>query len=358
MLDERYVFTLKYHTDQNATYHCSYPTCQHQMNIIPLGDIYGVYQASRENNVSSDDPETVLFCHDCIQELLMLAEEGQAYANPPHFVDGACDSQSILDAAERIHPSLTPKQSFFTYLPEGPTLEPGEGSNSVKGLRRRRQKQYEIDRVLRRLREDRRVKILRQKHRPQVKPSGLKIETPSDIEPYRDRYKKQGLEWNDRTEQGEERKLSKTTSPNDGRTEGVVDEVLEDDDASTCYCREPNEAEGMVQCSSHSCMFGWIHLRCSGLIKMLDVSEKYMCHSCTGGDPLLFRLRRNPVASKIESGKCRRRSDVSDSEGYVTSLRQNKLATTNGEGVGGEVKRSQSYSRWVAVNSSKSLPMR
>ncbi|KAI1610113.1 hypothetical protein EDD36DRAFT_422180 [Exophiala viscosa] len=359
VLDERYVFTLKYHTDTNATYHCSYSTCQHTMSIIPLGDIYGVYQASGGNSaLHPDDPETVLFCQNCIQELLLLAEEGQAHEMPPQFVDGSCDRQSILNAAEKIHPCLTPKQSFFTYLPEAPTLEPGEGSNSVKGLRRHRQKQYEIDGVLRRLKEAHRVKILRQRHRRQMKHSELKIQTPSDIEPYRERYKKQGLEWSDRKDQADELILSKSSLAHHEVTLNVIDESFKDNDASSCYCRESNEVNAMVRCSSHPCMFGRIHLRCSGLTKMLEVSEKYMCHHCTGGDPVVFRRRGGRVSVKVESEEDRQQSDALISKACVTSLHENHDSSTKGNELGGVPKEFQSCSGWVAVNNSKPLPIR
>ncbi|KIV81571.1 hypothetical protein PV11_03746 [Exophiala sideris] len=352
MLDEHCVFSLKYHTDPDVTYYCSYPTCQHTMNIIPLGDIYGVYQTSNGNSaLHPNDPTAVLFCQNCIQELLKRAEEGQTHEIPPQFVDGSCDRQFILKAAEKIHPSLTPKQSFFSYLPEGPTLEPGEGSNSVKGLRRRRQKQYEIDGVLRRLREDHHLRNLRRMHKRQVKPAQLRIQTPFDIEPYRERYKKQGLEWSDRTEQDGERRASKTSSTHEEVARDIVDGSVEDNDASTCYCGEPNDSRGMVQCSSNSCMFGRVHLRCSGLSKMLDVSERYLCHNCTGGDPVVLRRRRTQVL------KDRRQSNVLVSEGDL-SMDKIDDSSMKVEEVRDEPEGPQRRSEWVAVNTSKPLPMR
>lgn len=321
-------------------------------------------EAWSENSVLlNDDPATVYLCHDCLQEVLVeQIEEEKVHKMLPRLVDGSCDRQSILKSAEKMHPCLTPKQSFFTYLPEGPTLEPGEGSNSVKGLRRRRQKQYEIDKILRRLRYDQRVRMLRLKSRREVKASDLKTQTPFDIDPYRERYKKQGLEWNDRSGQGEERKASKTSSMHEKVAKGAVDHSLGGEDAFTCYCRESNDGEALIQCSSGSCMFGWIHFRCSGLNEMPDTSEShYVCQHCTGDYPMLTRSRRDPMSLMVKHGDDGPQTDPWDSDCYVASLSEDEDSSTNGGEPGDETEESQREANpfeWIAVNTPKSLPMR
>lgn len=245
------------------------------------------------NHLLTEYPTTVYFCIECLQQVLeqhFASIEGQQTRAP--FLDG-CDKEDILDAAENIHPRLTKKELFFVYLPDGPTLEPGIGSNSVKGKRLRRQKQFEIEWILARARDNECARSMREENKIQNEPSDLRIQPLDDCEPARERYKKQGMERSDACEELQVHHAPAVdtvipTQDNEHRME-ECEELL-------CFCREPWDQEGgMVRCSSETCMFGWIHFHCSGLSYLPITSQDYLCKYCREGNAVLLETGTAPA---------------------------------------------------------------
>jgi len=183
----------------------------------------------------------------------------------PASVDGTVDHVEVVQAAEKFHPSLKHKELWKMYLPTEPPLEAGKESNSKRGLRLRRQKQYEIERILQEVRKD---KFAMTGSWNDSKPGSLVLVRPRHLPPYSDRYKKQGREWSDRTRND--------TTPT-GRA--IVDQPIPNDSVS-CYCSQPEDGSPVVQCSSDKCMFGLIHLKCTDLEEMLYDGDIFFCQYC------------------------------------------------------------------------------
>lgn len=179
--------------------------------------------------------------------------------------DGIVDQAHVLQAAERLHPGLKHRELWKMYYPTEPPLEAGEGSNSKRGLRLRRQKQYEIERILQKVKKD---KYAMAGSCNDTKPGSLVLTRPRYLPPYGDRYKKQGREWSDRT--------GHDTTP---ASSAIVDQPIPNGPVS-CYCCEPDDGSPVVQCGSDKCMFGLIHFRCTDLEEMLTEEDIFFCQYC------------------------------------------------------------------------------
>jgi hypothetical protein len=192
--------------------------------------------------------------------------------------DGKVDRDDILRAAEKFHPALKQKDLWKMYLPQDSTPDPGVCSNSQRGLRLRRQKQFDILRIVQDVQQDERERAFRTivERERQKKQSNLKITRPIGVERYyRDQYKKQGREWND----GHRRH-----SDDQDIHEGTPQKRLSLPEASLpdvhCYCQQPDDEDIMVVCGGDACMFGLIHLRCSGLDELPASEGSFLCEYC------------------------------------------------------------------------------
>lgn len=232
----------------------------------------------------TEEPRTVYYCFDCLQTVLkheFKVEMGHQLL--PQFVDGTREKEKMLKSAEKIHPPLKRKELKWMYFPEEPPLSPGKESNSEKGSRLRRQKQYEIERILEEVEQKdlRNREYMRTVEDTDSGSLGLLITHRRDLSPFRDRYKKQGLEFQEIHGQSGSAETPKTTQ------KATLDNVdaSEDEVALRCFCKEPADDDGMVQCSSTSCMFGAIHLRCSGVEGRVGITaEAFVCKYCRGDD--------------------------------------------------------------------------
>lgn len=227
------------------------------------------------------------YCIDCLDDIIKIHVDAVLEVeNTTQYVSGSLDGtlnqEDVIQAAERLHPALKDKEMWKMYYPTEPPLDAGEGSNSKKGLRLRRQKQYEIKRILQKVRNDECSVACRPET---VKPGSLVLVRPRNLPPYSDRYKKQGREWSDRS--------SHEKTPISPR---VLDQPISNDKMS-CYCCEPGDWASMVKCSSDKCMFGLIHLRCTDLKHMPSEEDQFLCQYCQG------EVRGNGNGKKIKSTK-------------------------------------------------------
>ncbi|KAJ9502501.1 hypothetical protein H2202_001622 [Exophiala xenobiotica] len=360
VLDGQHAFTVHEHTDASDTYFCSYTTCQRPMYIIPYGELFASMNDERWNtkDLPRGRPKTIHFCFDCLQEALRQElRDGRDNQIMDCLVDGSCDRESVLGAVEKIHPPLKPRQLFFVYLPQGPTLEPGTGSNSTLGLRRRRQKQYEIVKILQAIQVEHKVKTSKLQDQEEA---DLRIHPLSKFEPFRERYKKQGLQWNDMDHlKGHS---CADTSKIDARSSPEVEEVFAGDcHATTCHCQQILVHEKMVSCSSKSCMYGWIHLRCSGLTEMPRTSDGFICQDCRKREAFCSKEESSCDGSDYEEGTSRRSSGVQTSEGYAASVSGSEVSSNDEEEVENDTEMSDTKPKgcgWVAVNDSIQSGMR
>ncbi|EXJ68453.1 uncharacterized protein A1O5_08245 [Cladophialophora psammophila CBS 110553] len=276
----RYHFTFYQHCEPGIVYCCSSPTCPNSANVIPEGEYFAMIRdeaLSEGNGQLTDYERTSYYCLDCLDEVVDREQRPETMQKMvSQLVDGAQpDRNSILLRALQIYPTLEKKDSFFLRLCfEGESdLEPGNASNSKKVIRLRRQKQLEIQRIENDLEQQRFKAVYRIK---KANPSGLRILVSPDTQPYRDRYKKQGLQWVDRLRQLKEarriagRPAARHTSASDH----------DSGDMLVCHCREPADEGPMLRCRSASCMFGSIHFRCSGLDRLPSETEYYWCDYC------------------------------------------------------------------------------
>ncbi|EXJ95126.1 hypothetical protein A1O1_00245 [Capronia coronata CBS 617.96] len=276
-----YRFALHRHSDLDMVYCCSYPTCRNPMNVIPLGECYGSVtdEASNQSRTYFEEyPRTVYYCFDCLEQVLNHEFEIEmAHEILPQLVDGTHDNEMTLELAEKLHPLLDSKKFKWMYFPQEPPLTPGKDSNSKKGSLLRRQKQYEIERIIKDLEGQ---LVGKEEYLMPTRDAGsqspdLRIHKRHDLSPFRDRYKKQGLEYcdlHDHSESGgSDAKKRPHTPDGAGR---------HDSSALRCFCTEPPDDDGMVHCSSTSCMFGAIHLRCSGLDNVACAQEGFVCKYC------------------------------------------------------------------------------
>lgn len=303
--------------------------------------------------MQSAQPNPFYLCLGCFQ--LVVGNEPTRENEQktfPYNLDGACDREQIIKAAEKLHPPLTPNEHFFTYLPEGPTLEPGEGSNSKKGLRRRRQKQYEIVRIHEELKEmnhGHTCQQVQQDYDESDREPDLRIVPPVPYEPYRHRYKKQGLEWKNRLDHVREQESERVSEFEDeaGSPEsGAIKVILKEEPRATCYCDETLFEEKMIRCSSVSCLYGWIHLRCSDLAEISQASENYVCPRCR-------ICAAEQTESTLEVGTIRRSSSVDMSEGYEASISGNEQSSDDDQLDQDDADDDQhvpQVSAWVAIN--------
>ena len=322
------------------------------MYIIPYGELFASMtdEGWNGNDLPRGHPKTVYFCFDCLQEALRKElGDGKGHQMMDCLADGSRDRESVLDAAQKLHPPLKPKEQLFIYLPEGPTLHPGAGSNSRKGIRRRRQKQYEIVKILQGIQVEHRDRTSRLHDQEEA---DLHIRPLSNLEPFRERYKKQGLEWNDMDHLRGQRRAHVSTI--DARSSPKVTEIqVEDCHVSTCHCQEVLLKEKMVSCSSKSCMFGWIHLRCSGLTEMPRASEVFFCQDCRKREAFHSNEGSSCDRSDSKAGASHRSSGVQTSEGYAASVSGNELSSDDEEEVENYNETSDTKpkgSGWVAVN--------
>ncbi|OQU98772.1 hypothetical protein CLAIMM_04502 [Cladophialophora immunda] len=283
----RYHFTFYQHCEPGTVYCCSSPTCRNPRNEIPVGNYFGIIRDEamiEEDDQPADYNRVAYYCLDCLDEVVDREEQlekGQKMV--PQLVDGAQPDKSlILNKALEMYPTLAEKDFFFVRVPseEGaPEIELGAASNSKKMIRLRRQKQLEIHRIVQDLSQRRFTALYRLSERnTKVDPSGLRILGPLESQPYRERYKKQGLEWINRLEGSEVRKAWSYEGTPAMNQSSVPD--LRTGDLPVCYCREPAGQEPMLHCQSASCMLGPIHFRCSGLDQLPLETEEYWCDYC------------------------------------------------------------------------------
>ncbi|KIW18976.1 hypothetical protein PV08_03265 [Exophiala spinifera] len=336
---------------------------QHENNLASMTDDVG-------NDMQKVPPNTGCLCLDCIQ---LMMERKPACENKqeisPYNMDGACEREKILEAAEKLHPPLTEKEIFFNYLPEAPTLEPGEGSNSVKGVRLRRQKQYEIVRIQQQLEEMDHAHIVQSLYREDSeaddsqsedgKPD-LRLVPPVPYEPYRHRYRKQGLEWKNRLDHLREQETEPQTEEETGQSSecdgesdpesGANKLIPSEEIRPTCWCLQTLYHEKMIRCSSVACPYGFIHLRCSDLEELPKPIEEYVCPRCT-------KCAFEGAGSTLEEGSISRSSTVGSivgtPRGYEASISTNEQSSDD-EGLDQDDAENDDHvpqvSGWVAVN--------
>lgn len=306
---------------------------------------------SMADNVENDLQETrtnsVYLCLDCVQLASPSEPAGENERKVfPYNIDGACEKDQIMEAAEKLHPLLKQKEVFCIYLPEGPTLEPGKGSNCKQGLRLRRQKQYDVIKIHEELGK------INSGHNCQHidlnnDELGLRILSPVLFEGYRESYKKQGLEWKNRMDHVKDLEVEHISEsecedePKSGMTKRVLEEIR-----ATCYCDKTLFHEKMIRCSSASCLYVWLHLRCAGLTEIPQDCEDYLCPRCT-------ELAAERLESSFEDGPIHRSSSVGCSEGYEASISGNEQSSGDEELAQDGAENGQYVSRasgWVAVN--------
>lgn len=250
--------------------------------MIPGDEYFGAvrFDPSIDNDV---DPaiETAIdfYCLECFESVIQTYHNTQAAnhgSTPdlPGTVDGAVKQKHVLETAEKLHSPLKLKDLWKMYLPSEPPLKAGTMSNSKHALRLRRQKQYEIVRILQEVRGD---ELTAMATADTSKPGNLLLVRPRNLPQFRNRYKKQGREWTDRTLH------EKYSSIREGNALPVVTESSKppvvDYDLS-CYCREPPESAFMIRCNSDTCMFGQIHFRCTGLDQLPVDQTDFLCRYC------------------------------------------------------------------------------
>ncbi|KAL2423650.1 hypothetical protein ABEF95_000663 [Exophiala dermatitidis] len=278
---DRHRFTVREHSDPETIYSCSSPACQYELNLIPFGALLGIVtdEAWNPNTaLTTGQPRTVHYCFNCLEEELkrMFANK-MAQRLFPQVVDGAYDNEAVHKSAERLHPTLKTKELKWMYFPAEAPLSPGTGSNTRRGILLRRQKQYEIERILEDVKEkdSRKDEHMRTLQETDLESTGLKIHKRRDISPFRNRYKKQGLGYRRVSNQ-----FGTVKSPARGENANSVSFDMDDDTALRCICGEPPDGDWMIRCSSPWCMFGVVHMRCSGLDNIASVGEQFICKYC------------------------------------------------------------------------------
>ena len=245
----------------------------------------------------------MFYCLDCLAQIIKEYGTAQRVSSRlPNGVDGTTGDGTtsdfraeILEVAERLHPSLEPKKLWLMYFPREPPLDHGVDSNSSFGLRLRRQKQYEIERILRDTRADRwHARVLNTANAS----DNLILTARPDLPPHREQYRKQGLEWTDRSTTARD---SVNVPVDNGINRERVCSPNELTRSSTCFCREMSDHSPTVQCSSMFCMFGQIHLQCSGLGHIPLDDEQYHCPFCKEG--MKGTMNSNNVIDTIQSQK-------------------------------------------------------
>jgi hypothetical protein len=113
----------------------------------------------------------------------------------------------------------------------------------------------------------------------------LRILRPIDLPRPEERYKKQGLGVRDwRLWRSS---LLATHAQDDNAAPITIDGKAEDDHhhlapvEKFCYCRQPDDLKGMVQCGAEFCLIGWVHLKCSGLPRIPVGDETWFCSECS-----------------------------------------------------------------------------
>ncbi|KIV97424.1 hypothetical protein PV10_01178 [Exophiala mesophila] len=301
---EAKIFSLHLHSDPNHTYRCSRLTCRRNSYSISVGDTFG---SVADNQQKQDEPwigiNAVFYCLECLAQIIKEYRIVEKIPSRlPNGVDGTTDDGTtsdfraeILEAAERLHPSLEQKKMWFMYFPREPPLDHGVDSNSSFGLRLRRQKQYEIERILRDTRVDRwHARVLNTSNTS----DNLILTARPDLPPHREQYRKQGLEWADRSTTARDGVIVPVENAIDQEHVCSPDELTR---SSTCFCREMSDHSPIVQCSSMFCMFGKIHLQCSGLGHIPLDDEQYRCPFCKEG--MKGTMNSNNVTDTFQSQK-------------------------------------------------------
>lgn len=267
-------------------YCCSSPTCRFHLNVIPIGDLFGSVRdeaLTGENSALTSDQRTVYYCLDCLQEVLdRELENNKVHEMLPQFMDGACDKKAILEWAEKMYPRFKESEFQSVRFPEESPPPPGTESNSLRTLRVRRQKQYDIRRIVRDVENEKLTDadLAELKKRQKLDPWGLRVFRPLHTEPSHEWYKKQGIEEHASSE-GRRRTTRSSALPVRGESPKEVSGIAFTNTDRVCYCRElADENDEMIRCSSPFCMFGMIHLRCAGLDEAPNNEEEFLCVYC------------------------------------------------------------------------------
>lgn len=346
-------------------YCCASPTCPYPWNVIPVGSLFGCVQDqawSEGNHAFTEGQRTAYYCCGCLQEVVENeAENEEAHKMLPWTLDGACGKALILKKAEDIHPPLKKSCFQFVTFPEESPPELGQDSNSKAAIRVRRQKQYEVYRILEDIHAQEFRRVIRASVMSMKVPDteGLKITAPLELEPVRERYRKQGFEQPDPTlRRGTtERAGLRRTTPRYARA--LIDEA---EIPMVCYCRELPDDGGMIRCSSKLCMFGWIHLRCAGPERLTGKTEEYLCKYCKSGfieDPESWqwsttnKTGRGPGDKK---GSCRSNKAAADAILADSSDSENDSKHEDGYDADEEPEQPHlASSGFVAINSTPAM---
>lgn len=262
-----------------------------------MGDTFGsVADNQQKQDSHSIGTNAVFYCYDCLDQIMDEYNTTLILQRPPNAFDGAVSDfrGEILQVAEKLHPGLEPKTLRWMYFPQRPPFDHGVESNSRNGLRLRRQKQYDIERIVKDAEEVDRWHTLMLNTSNQS--DSLVLSARLDLPPYREQYRKQGLEWADRSASA--RDSLNIARTNDIKEEGVCrpNELAR---SSSCFCREMPDHGLTVQCSSRLCMFGKIHLRCSGLDHIPLDDEQYYCGFCR--DDIVGTMNSSNAIEPIQS---------------------------------------------------------
>lgn len=295
-------------------------------------------------------PSVDFYCSDCLDDVIKLHIEttlqlGADTRDLGAVLDGTPKPRHILQAAERIHPELSERDLWKMYYPTAPPLEAGTGSNSRKGVRLRRQKQYEIKRLLQKVRKDQFAQLCTP---DPTEPGSLVLVRPRNLPIYEKRYKKQGREWTtDRGVPAKPNPILASTIAQPIPNRGV-----------TCYCGEPSDGWLMVQCSSDYCMFGLIHWGCTNLKDVPCDEGQFVCRYCQTYVVIDGKILQGPRAwSKDRTGTDITASDTDDGESgteMASSEHEDQQETSSEDGdyeleEGPTV--AAAASRFIAVNS-------
>ncbi|KIX07392.1 uncharacterized protein Z518_02045 [Rhinocladiella mackenziei CBS 650.93] len=349
VLADRDPFNLCQHSEQDVVYCCFSPVFPNAMNVIPVGELSGTVQDPARNQGNkrlTDRQPSTYYCFERLQDVVKCeVEKKMEHGMLPRLLDGPVNKALVLDQAEKIHPPLKEKDFRTLYLPEEPTVDPGEGSNTPKAIRLRRQRQFEIEWIKEhlKLKEENKVET--------SKTEGTKLRVPvirhsTRMEPYRERYKKQGLEWS----ATEVKRRSGSSGVTSDVTRDIPDHYPHVGETLNCYCREPDEDGKMVRCSSKSCMFGLIHHHCAGLEQIPSISEEYLCDYCKAGIP-----KGSEEGGEASSFKICGRRTASQESNHVNRVRADVMELDPGaDMVERSTKDSEArpinISGWVAVN--------
>jgi hypothetical protein len=100
----------------------------------------------------------------------------------------------------------------------------------------------------------------------------MRVYREPHVENYKQRYKKQGLEYVKR------RPAHLHENPVSPKIERQHREVIFD--ALICCCREPEGGDDLVVCNSDACMIGVFHARCVGLQDLAEDGSSVLCPYC------------------------------------------------------------------------------